>query len=232
MNGIHDMGGMHGFGSVEVERDEPVFHSRWEARVLGMTQSLDSSGIYNLDEFRHEIELMGAPAYITATYYGRWLFALESLLARKGILRRAEVEARIAERHRDAAHYTSPRFAARNWPLPASAQDDCGPSRREVAVVPRFAVGDPVRALNLHPAGHTRLTAYARGKQGVIRLVNPHAWVLPDTRAHHAGDNPQPVYAVAFSAAELWGPQAEANVWVNIDMCEDYLEAVEQPDGE
>jgi hypothetical protein len=35
VNGIHDMGGMHGFGPVEVEAGEPVFHSRWEARVFG-----------------------------------------------------------------------------------------------------------------------------------------------------------------------------------------------------
>ena len=36
MNGAHDLGGMHGFGAVRPESDEPVFHARWEGRVLGM----------------------------------------------------------------------------------------------------------------------------------------------------------------------------------------------------
>jgi nitrile hydratase len=30
VNGIHDIGGMHGFGPVE--RDEAVFHAQWEKR--------------------------------------------------------------------------------------------------------------------------------------------------------------------------------------------------------
>ena len=30
MNGVHDMGGMQGFGKVEPEPNEPVFHSEWE----------------------------------------------------------------------------------------------------------------------------------------------------------------------------------------------------------
>ena len=36
MNGVHDMGGMHGFGPVDIERDEPVFHQRWEGIVRAM----------------------------------------------------------------------------------------------------------------------------------------------------------------------------------------------------
>ena len=39
MNGIHDMGGMHGFGRVEREENEPVFHARWEGRVLGISRA-------------------------------------------------------------------------------------------------------------------------------------------------------------------------------------------------
>lgn len=37
MNGIHDLGGMHGFAPVEVEREEPVFHAEWEERVFALT---------------------------------------------------------------------------------------------------------------------------------------------------------------------------------------------------
>ena len=38
MDGIHDMGGMDGFGKVDPEPNEPVFHEAWEGRVLAMNR--------------------------------------------------------------------------------------------------------------------------------------------------------------------------------------------------
>ncbi|MEO1331428.1 MAG: SH3-like domain-containing protein [Pseudomonadota bacterium] len=99
---------------------------------------------------------------------------------------------------------------------------------KDAEMKPRFSVGDSVRVRNLHPEGHTRLTNYVRGKVGVVSIVNAQAWVLPDTRAHNAGENVQPVYNVAFSASEVWGPQAEENVTVNVDLMEDYLDPAER----
>lgn len=227
MNGIHDMGGLHGFGPIPVEEDEPVFHSRWESRVYAMTQVIDTSGIWNLDEHRHEIELMDAAAYLTAGYYGRWLFAMERLLDRKAILRRSEVEQRIGEMAHDAVHPRPLRAEGRNWPLPEEQKIRWGAWRHEEQVHPRFEVGEKVRVRNLHPAGHTRVTAYTRGRVGSVAVVNPQPWVLPDTRAHNAGENLQPVYTVRFAARELWGPQAEENAWNHIDLSEDHLEQAE-----
>lgn len=224
MNGIHDMGGLHGFGRVEVEENEPVFHARWEGRIYAMTQVLDTTGIYNLDEHRHEIELMPTEDYLTDGYYGRWLFAMESILARKGIVHAREVERRIEERARDASTLTRADPASRNWPLPEDQRIRWGAWRHEVEVTPKFAVGDRVRVRNWQPAGHTRLTAYVRGKLGTVAVVNAQAWVFPDTRAHNAGENHQPVYGVAFDAVELWGDVAEPNVTVNVDLSEGYLE--------
>jgi nitrile hydratase len=71
------------------------------------------------------------------------------------------------------------------------------------------------------------LTAYARGKIGTVSIVNAQAWVLPDSRAHNAGENLQPVYNVTFEASELWGDAAERNTKMRIDLSEDYLELVE-----
>ena len=227
MNGIHDMGGLHGFGPMPLEADEPVFHSRWESRVYALTQAIDISGIWNLDEHRHEIELMDAAAYLTVGYYGRWLFAMERLLDRKNILRRAEVELRIAEMADDAERFTAPSPAGRDWPLRDDQKIRLGAWRHEVSVQPRFGVDQQVRVRNLHPEGHTRVTAYTRGRAGTVAIVNAQAWVLPDTRAHHRGENLQPVYNVRFAATELWGPQAEANTWFHIDLSEDHLEPVE-----
>ena len=80
MNGIHDMGGMHGFGPVVVEANEPVFHARWEARVRALISLALRRGIANVDEFRHAIERMDPVEYLSAGYYGRWLRALETLV--------------------------------------------------------------------------------------------------------------------------------------------------------
>lgn len=218
MNGIHDMGGLHGFGPVEIEKDAPVFHAGWEGRVYAMTQMLDTTGIYNLDEHRHEIELMDAAAYLTDGYYGRWLFAMESILNRKDILRRAEVDARVAGRELTRGP------TCRSWPLTQAQKIRWGACREDVKVAPKFAVGDRVRVRNHQPSGHTRLPHYVRKRVGIVSLVNAQAWVYPDTRAHNAGENLQPVYNVTFSAAEVWGDAAETNAIVRVDLSEDYLE--------
>jgi nitrile hydratase len=93
---------------------------------------------------------------------------------------------------------------------------------RQVDSKPRFAVGDRVRAADLHPSGHTRLPRYVRGRSGTVRREQPAA-LLPDTHAHFQGENPQHVYSVEFASSELWGDDAEAFV-LNIDLYESYLE--------
>jgi nitrile hydratase subunit beta len=227
MNGIHDMGGLHGFGPVQIERDEPVFHSRWESRVYAMVQAIDASGIWNLDEHRHEIELMDPAAYLTDGYYGRWLFATEHLLSRKGVLHRAEVDLRVQEINSDTLHPTPADPAGRNWPLADQDKVRWGAWRHEVQVSPIFNLGDRVRVRTLHPEGHTRVTAYTRGRVGTVHMINAQAWVLPDTRARNTGENLQPVYNVRFAATELWGPQAEPNTWMHIDLSQYHLEPAE-----
>jgi hypothetical protein len=87
MNGVHDMGGMDGFGPVVVEHDEPVFHEPWEARVLALMR-LTRTSQFHLDEFRDAIEHMPPARYLDASYYERWLFALEGLLTRPASVRR------------------------------------------------------------------------------------------------------------------------------------------------
>jgi nitrile hydratase len=94
MNGIHDLGGMHGLGPIVVEKNEPVFHHDWERRVFGMFLPIAANGFFNLDELRHAIERMGAPAYLNTSYYEHWLHAYETLLVEKGVLQQAELDAR------------------------------------------------------------------------------------------------------------------------------------------
>ncbi|HET6609490.1 MAG TPA: nitrile hydratase subunit beta [Rhodopila sp.] len=227
MNGIHDMGGLHGFGRVVPELNEPVFHARWEGRVFAMTQLLDKTGIYNLDEHRHEIELMEPPDYLRDGYYGRWLFAMESILHRKRILLRAELQTRLAEIAPDVEKRTPPSKSDRHWPLSPTEKILWGAWRREAKITPRFAVGAEVRVRNWQPPGHTRLPAYLRGKHGEVAMVNAQAWVWPDTRAHNRGENLQAVYNVSFAGREVWGEDADPEMLLAVDLSEAYLDPVE-----
>jgi nitrile hydratase beta subunit len=94
MNGIHDLGGMHGFGPIEPEPDERVFHEPWERRVFGMMMATFAGGQFNVDQFRHAIERMTPAHYLESSYYEHWLAALETLLVENGALTRDELEAR------------------------------------------------------------------------------------------------------------------------------------------
>lgn len=223
MDGVHDLGGMHGFGPVEREGNEPAFHAPWEAAVYAIMRASLGTGQYNLDEFRHGVERMDPAHYLRSGYYEHWLDGIARVLVEKGVVSSDELAARTA-------------FFTERPDAPASAAVRAMPatpaprikwfapeSERPATKSPRFAVGDAVVTRNIHPAGHTRLPRYARGKHGVIhRQHGTH--VFPDSNAHGGGEQPQVLYSVCFDARELWGPAAEPNQHVYIDLWEPYLE--------
>jgi nitrile hydratase len=84
MGRVNDVGGQTGFGQVVVEEGEPVFHADWEARVYALNTALVRRGVYSLDEFRDAIERMPPQAYLAASYYERWLHAIEELTGGRG----------------------------------------------------------------------------------------------------------------------------------------------------
>jgi nitrile hydratase subunit beta len=217
MNGIHDMGGMDGFGAVMREANEPVFHADWERRVfamnLGLAGLIRKPGVVqggSFDEPRHAIERIPPARYLASSYYERWLLAVETLLVEHGLIGRDELAARLGVDANDVA-----------ISVPAARVDATAESR--VRSRARFHVGDRVRARNLNVAGHTRLPRYVRGRLGLVRR-DWGVFVFPDTNAHHAGERPQHVYCVEFTARELWQKPASARERVFIDLWEDYLE--------
>lgn len=224
MNGVHDLGGAHGFGPVIREGNEEAHHSAWEKRAQAIGYVMTRTGVYNIDEFRFARESMPPAHYLAARYFERTLFAIEKNLVEKGIVTEAEVSARAKE----LSGATQRRPSRAGATTPSLELQRFFPLRRELPQVtldapPRFAPGDGVAARNLHPEGHTRLPRYARGKRGVIeRLHGPQ--VFPDSRAHGLGDRPQYLYAVRFDARELWGDQSDPNSVVHLDLWESYLE--------
>ena len=218
MNGVHDMGGMHGFGPVEREEHEPLFHAAWEARVLGIMGVVRGQrGYFNLDAFRHGIERMPPAEYLRSTYYERWLASVEYNLIEQGLIDGDELEARVAflREHPEAAPPP-----ARSVTVPPRARER---EPQSPPTAPRFAAGDAVVTRNVHPRGHTRLPRYARGKRGLIHLIHG-PQTFPDTNAHGLGEQPQVLYNVRFAGRELWGESSEPREAVYLDVWESYLE--------
>ncbi len=217
MNGVHDMGGMHGLGPIAPQTNEPLFHEDWEARALALTLAVGGWGRWSLDASRHQRELIPGPDYLRMSYYEKWIAALEALMVKTGLVSAAELEnGRPASGvGRAAPPLTADRVSA----MLASG----GPTDRLIDRPARFAVGELVRARNLNPTGHTRLPRYARGRRGVVSRYHG-AHVFPDANAHGLGEQPQPLYQVRFEATELWGFAGDGRGAVYIDLWEDYLE--------
>ena len=97
MNGVHDMGGMHGLGPIVREENEPVFHEEWEKHTLALARGMIVGGHYNLDEFRHAIERMEPSYYLRSSYYEHWLEGAITMLLEKGVITEDELEARISD---------------------------------------------------------------------------------------------------------------------------------------
>jgi len=229
VNGAHDLGGMHGFGPVTTERDEPVFHAEWERRAFALTLAMGSWRRWNLDMSRHAREQMPPAEYLATSYYEHWLFGLERLLVEHGFVAPAE----LAARRRGAAGDGTAAHPPAGGPLRGAlcaaevvpALQNRRAARRDEPVPPKFAPGDAVVARNLHPAGHTRIPRYVRGRRGVIDRDHG-VFVFPDTHAAGLGPKPQHVYAVRFAARELWGPDASPRDSVFVDLWDDYLDPV------
>ncbi|MCB1377607.1 MAG: nitrile hydratase subunit beta [Alphaproteobacteria bacterium] len=216
MNGAHDCGGMMGYGPVIHEADEPVFHHPWEARVFALMSAVGDVGGWTLDEDRSACESMSPARYAATGYYEHWLNGLDILLRRHGLAAAGEIDAGRADR---PGRPLTPVAADAVW----AAVTTRGSYRRPAPQAARFAVGDKVRARNIHPTGHTRLPRYLRGHTGEIASVHG-AHVYPDSNAQGAGENPQWLYTVRFAATELWGrPSRDL---VHADLWEPYLEGL------
>jgi nitrile hydratase subunit beta len=220
MNGIHDLGGMHGFGPVDVDEPEPTRYEPWEYAVIAMYRSLGR--VRNIDESRHAIERMDPVHYLASSYFEHWLDGMTRSLLEKGVVSKEELDERTRF------------FVEQPEALPAAAVRRTEPELpsysgprgyvREATMPPRFAPGDRVRTRVDQPLGHTRLPRYARGRQGVIAAFHG-VHVFPDTNAHGLGEQPRPLYSVRFDGRELWGDSAEPNEVLYLDLWESYLEA-------
>lgn len=183
VDGAHDLGGLHGFGAIPIEHEEPLFHARWEGRVWAMSGVLRTT----IDRFRWTIEQMPPAAYLTSSYYERWLWAIEHLAAEQGLL------------DRDA------RPPRPTFPSPSIPTWDG-----------RFRPGARVRVRNAVTAGHTRVPRYLRLHEGTVERV-AFAWPDPgESAATDSYGEPELVYTVAFAGTDLFGAGADHTVTADL----------------
>ena len=217
MNGIHDMGGMHGFGPIAPEANAGTFHADYEPRMFGLMMAVRSLGLWSIDRNRFTRESLPPADYLTKGYYEQLMEVCVQLLAEHGLISQDERRSgRPASDARPDIRATGPEAV-----LPLLMRG--GPADRDVDVPPRFTVGSRVRGRNIHATGHVRLPRYARGRTGVVDRDHG-VFVFADTNAHGLGECPQHLYSVRFEAAELWGAQANAGAAVYIDLWDDHLE--------
>ena len=206
MDGIHDLGGMQGFGAVAHSPTEPVFPDRWQATARALMEVVAGAVGASGGEFRHSIERMDPGHYLTSSYYEHWLTAAATLAVEHGLVTHAELEARAGGRF------------PLSGPVLAPSVVDAGPDVGE----PRFGPGDLVRVRDWHPPGHTRCPGYVRGKAGtVVRLDG--CYSLPDVEAHGPARRHEPTYSVRFDATDLWH-DGQHGVSVHVDLWDSYLE--------
>lgn len=215
-NTIHDMGGTHGFGPVEPEPNEPVFHEPWEGRVLAMQRAMGVTGLWTIDGGRASLENLPPLTYLAASYYQRWFLGLERRVVAHGLVGEDEIAAGRSLR--------PGRRLNRKLTVQDAKAMRGGNFERSAPAPVKFAVGDRVRTRNNHPKTHTRLPRYARGKLGTVEAIRG-CHVFPDTAAIGEGDHPQWLYTVVFTGRELWGDDADPTTKVSIEAFEPYLSA-------
>lgn len=216
MNGVHDMGGMHGFGKVSEEPNEPVFHADWEGRTFAMSMVMRTIGLWNIDMSRAEQEMLPAHLYLASSYYERWGRGLEQLVLKHGLASKEEMAA-------GHTRTTGKPLGSNLKPADVTALLTRGSYERPAPARARFKPGDRVRARNINPLTHTRLPRYVRGHVGTVEAVRG-CHVFPDSVVRGEGENPHWLYTVVFDGRDLWGEGSDPSLKVSVEAWEPYLE--------
>ena len=229
MDGIHDVGGMDGFGDLPPDEpdDASPFHEDWEGRVEAFFFAGLACGAFDLDEFRSRLERQPPTYYLETAYYERWLTGIADLFVEAGVIDEAELAERTAafEAGEATLRETAEGPDAEGIAERVAESYDSDREPRE----PRFSVGDRVRVRKDHPTGHTRCPRYVRGATGAVS-AHRGTHVLPDANAN-GGAVAEPLYNVRFDAADLWGEGNTDADAVRIECWESYLEAADPGAG-
>ncbi|WP_120499581.1 nitrile hydratase subunit beta [Roseovarius sp. EL26] len=216
MDSLHDLGGKEGFGPIPIDTGDAPFSHDWEERVWALNLNLRAN-TGTIDWFRHGIELMVPKDYMSFAYFNKWCANFFMLLIDGGYFTVDQVI--------DAAKDPQIPRGDKHVPTIAEILEDYRSRNTDFSVdsdaPPRFTVGDNVQTQRFAHSGHSRLPAYARDRKGTV-ISHHGAHLLADEGAknNHVGEH---LYTVAFTAPELWGPDADPRDTVTLELWESYL---------
>ncbi len=216
MDGVHDLGGMQGFGPIPVESGDADFRhiEEWEKRMWGLARSNLAPGI-TIDWFRHCIERMEPADYLDYAYFNKWCANYFVLMLDNGTITTDEIR---------RGHVEVPDQIAAVQTLGdvlESTRRSNASFEMEPSTESLFAVGQRVETNRFAHASHTRLPRYARGVSGTI-IAHHGAHALPD-RGAEGIEQGEHLYTVAFAATDLWGGDADPRDDVTLDLWESYF---------
>lgn len=216
MDGIHDLGGMQGFGPVPVKTGDAHFRDlqTWEKRMWGLARNPLAPGI-TIDWFRHGLERMVPADYLGLSYFNRWCANYFMLMLDNGTITMEDLRRGSGD---DAGPHAEVRTLEDALRINSKADVSF---EVDPATEPVFTVGQSVRTRRQMPVDHTRLPRYARNARGTI-IAHHGCHLLPDegAKGRHVGEH---LYTVSFAAVELWGQDADPRDTVTLDLWESYL---------
>ena len=220
MHGIHDLGGMHGFGAIPIVEGDYVFKNDWQRRSFGLAQALAGPTPFCADMHRYKIEQIAPIDYLRMDYFEKWAIATSELLKDAGLANASELRTGKKEFDVDLARHRPTGPDSLVQAMKQGVQLKFPAETRS----PGFTVGEKIRVRTDAPAGHTRVPRYVRGRVGEI-VADHGVFQFADTVARGQGPSPQHCYAVAFAAAALWGDDAESpSDLLFLDLAEAYLD--------
>jgi nitrile hydratase subunit beta len=216
IDGIHDMGGMHGFGPVVVPGCDEAYEEQWEVRTFAMSTIVGIEGL-GQGGGRPIREEMEPSHYLQASYYERWLWSTEQRLLRKGTIALGEVDGWVERLLAGAPvpQRLDPAQAARD----RAAVSEMSPLGTAAATT--FEPGDRVQVRRWRHEGHTRCPRYVRGAVGEVTAVRG-TDTLPDIGPYQGPV--EAVYSVSFRSDDLFGSSDGPHWTVLLDLTETYLE--------
>ncbi|EEE35773.1 nitrile hydratase, beta subunit [Rhodobacteraceae bacterium KLH11] len=215
MDGIHDLGGMQGFGPVDVDHGGHVTMADWENRMWAIARTTGAPD-WTVDWWRHITERLPPHVYLDVPYFEKWMLTYTTGFITSGVF---SAEDLLADRDPTANSPDAPRHDLTE--VLEQLRNGTSSTRKDIPDAPRFTVGQPVRTQADVYADHTRLPRYARGRTGTI-IAHHGAYLLPDLNARGVKKH-EHHYTVSFTAKELWGAEASAVDTVKLDLWESYL---------
>jgi len=232
----HHLGGIEGLEPSSFEKR--VFVQPWEERIfgihvamMGLSDHLEAvktvptqfKSFWTWGHLRKGAEGLNPFDYFKYRYYEKWLGGISGFFVESGYLSKEELDSQ-----------TTVYLENLDVPLPSGGEPGLDEQVMEylrvgvspkcdVAIQPKFKMGDVVTVRNPPPVEHCKLPGYLRTQKGVVKEVYEGTYSYYFPTGDGVGD-PMPIYNVEFDSHDIWGNLTEPQTWIYVQIFEAYLE--------